>query len=94
MLIKINVTENDILWGESYSNTCPIVRACWRIFNRDVYVTDGYIGFNHNTIKRSGVKLSKIMEKWADNFDDGKTVKPYTFHLKVPDHWKKYLLKY
>ena len=78
--MKITVTKKDILEGTRASGkSCPIALACRRA-GIDIGNGVGMCFIWADPQIDIPLKVSTFIEK----FDDGKPVKPFSFHLKVP----------
>lgn len=79
---KISVTARDIERGDPLNSLqCPIALACKRTFKRKAEVD----GFTAEVKMKNKTKVFELPEKaqnFVDDFDAGRTVKPFSFTLK------------
>lgn len=79
--MKIHVTKEDIKNGERFDcHRCPIALAATRAGLTDVDVDYLTISANQETHT-----LPDNAVCFIDRFDDGESVKPFTFILDVPE---------
>lgn len=79
MKLKVNVTRDDIKRGipedESY---CPIARAVRRLGKKKLVLVDADIC----VLGLHDFKLPRKAAKFIDKFDNGETVKPFSFTMQ------------
>lgn len=96
--IRINVTAKDIKEGvRRSSKCCPVARATLRCFSEvrlDINVYCGKIEIardNYISLTKKGFNIIPKIEKFVDDFDEGRPVKPFRLYLDVPDELEQYL---
>jgi hypothetical protein len=77
----IEVTERDVKVGVQRDPfACPIARALKRAFR----ATEVSVGTSIADVdERRGLQLPKRAQNFIERFDEGKTMKPFSFRLRV-----------
>jgi len=82
-MYQISVSKEDIQNGERFSSTsCPIAKAIkrkveWCTVDDECVIIEETPGG-----KLSQYDLPLIAKEFVNSFDNGRAVKPFTFHLK------------
>jgi hypothetical protein len=77
----INVTQRDIDKGDPYvGDLCPVARAMCRAFKKGL----GFVNTDGDTIEigYNTYKAPKSVDTFVDKFDNGETVKPFSFTFR------------
>lgn len=82
--MRIEVTQEDIENGKPYSAwSCAIAVAIRRATRREIV----WVKLGENTIAlyRREIPLPHSVKEWAERFDEGRSVEPFTFDLDIPE---------
>ena len=84
--LTVNVTEQDILFGERDNCLeCPVARALNRHGVDDIEVFIDYVVFFDSDKNRVRIPLPTHVTGAIRRFDDGGTVAPFSFRIEVPE---------
>jgi hypothetical protein len=92
-MATVKVSARDIkLGGVSNSLSCPIARAAKRAFRKPISV--GYkslfiLSGSGLEYERHEYPLPKKAQAFITKFDDGKTVRPFTFTMKRDNTYRR-----
>lgn len=83
--VEIKVTQDDIDVAEQGSSMyCPIAYAAKRVFNTDEVDVASTLDVSTDELSESLVyELPQKATRFIEDFDDGKTVKPFTFIARL-----------
>lgn len=77
-MLKVKVTEKEIKKGfPGMTDTCPIALGIKKTLGKKVGLV--YVGFDTIQVDDNFYKVTKKAEKFIDNFDNGKKVRPTNF---------------
>lgn len=82
--MKAKIIKKDIKHGERNSCAdCPIALAVKRMLKLDNVLVYSHVRVIDNSLKATYYKLPKKATDFILKFDEGHTVKPFTFELRV-----------
>lgn len=86
-MIRVHVTKKHIADGWTYKSTrCPIALALRELFPEErIMVCDHYMRFENDQDPDDPIFLRLPVEvhHFIFNFDDGRTVEPFSFNLPI-----------